>query len=63
MREKAAEKSEKIGMLDFSGDVFVIDPLTESKYQVEYKDLSPFGPYEITRELRFPGEWKSHFRP
>lgn len=55
-RETAAEESEKIVLLGFSGDVFMIDPQTEEKYQVEYKELSAFGPFEITRELRFPDE-------
>ena len=56
MRERAAEESEKIVLLGFSGEVNLIDPRTEEKIQVEYKELSAFGPFEITRELRFPDE-------
>ena len=56
MRDKAADQREKIIMMDFSGAVFAIDPRTEMKYQVEYKDLSPYGPFVITRDLRFPDE-------
>lgn len=55
-REKAAEENDKIVLLDFAGDVHLVDPETEKKYQVQFKELSAFGPYEITRELRFPDE-------
>jgi hypothetical protein len=56
IREQAAEEHKKIVMLGFYGGAFLVDPLTEEKIQVEYKELSAFGPFEITRELRFPGE-------
>ena len=55
-RQKAADESEMVVLLGFSGDVHLIDPLTEEEYPVQYKDLKAFGPFEITRELRFPGE-------
>ena len=55
-RETAAKEDEKLVLMDFSGNVFLIDPQTEKKSQVQYKELSPFGPFEITRELRFPNE-------
>ena len=55
-RQKAAEESEMVVLLDFTGSVHLIDPLTEKEYPVQYKDLMAYGPYEITRELRFPGE-------
>jgi hypothetical protein len=56
MRDKAVEASEKVILLDFLGDAYAIDPRTEDEYQVEYKELSAFGPFEIARELRFPDE-------
>lgn len=56
MRERAEDENENIVLLGFSGEVYLIDPRTEEKIQVEYKELSAFGPFEITRELRFPGE-------
>ena len=56
MRGKAGENDEKIVLLGFSGDTYLIDPETEQNYEVEYKELGAFGPYEITRELQFPDE-------
>lgn len=56
VRDNTAEESDQIVLLGFSGEVYLIDPLTEGKHQVEYKELSAFGPFEITRELRFPDE-------
>jgi hypothetical protein len=56
MRETAAEENEQIILLKFTGEVYSIDPGTEKEYQVEYKELSAFGPYEITRDLRFPDD-------
>ncbi len=55
-RENASEENEKVVLMDFSGDVYLIDPVTEEKYPVQYKELRAFGPFEITRELRFPDE-------
>ena len=55
-RETAAKEDENLVLMDFSGNVFLIDPQTEEKSQVQYKELSAFGPFEITRELRFPNE-------
>lgn len=56
VRTGARERNEQILLLDFSGDVYVIDPQAERINQVEYKDLPAFGPYQITRELQFPDE-------
>lgn len=56
IRETALEESDQVVLLGFSGDVHLIDPQTEENYQVKYKELSAFGPFEITRELRFPDE-------
>ena len=55
-RQKAAEESEMVVLVGFSGDVHLIDPRTEDQYPVQYKDLKAYGPFEITRELRFPEE-------
>lgn len=55
-RQKAAEENEMIVLLGFTGDVHLIDPLTEADNPVQYKDLTAYGPFEITRELRFPDE-------
>jgi hypothetical protein len=56
VRETAAEESDQIVLLGFSGDVHLIDPRTEKKYQVKYNELSAFGPFEVSRELRFPDD-------
>lgn len=56
MRDIAAEASEKVILLDFSGDAYAINPRTEEEYQVEYNELRAYGPFEIARELRFPDE-------
>jgi hypothetical protein len=56
VRAQAADKNEEIILLGFSGEVNSIDPGTQQLYQVEYKELAAFGPYEITRELQFPDE-------
>jgi len=55
-RENAADENEKVLLLDFTGDVYEVDPLTEKKYPVQYKDLSAYGPFEITRDLKFSDE-------
>ena len=48
-----------LGMVGFSGVPYLIDPETEQNYEVEYKELGAFGPFEITRELQFPDESQS----
>lgn len=55
-RYKAAKENEMIVLLGFAGDVRLIDPVTEEDNPVQYSDLRAYGPFEITRELRFPGE-------
>lgn len=55
-RENAAEDGNKVLLLDFAGDAYQVDPRTEKKYPVQYKDLRAFGPFEVTRDLKFPDE-------
>lgn len=56
VRAEAVDMNEEIILLGFSGEVYSIDPGTHEHYQVEYKDLAAFGPFEITRDLQFPDE-------
>jgi hypothetical protein len=56
VRQQAAVEGEAIILLDFSNRVNLIDPSTEQSRSVTYQDLEEYGPYTVTRELRFPDE-------
>jgi hypothetical protein len=58
LRDQAAEQNEEIILLGFSGEVYSFHPGTEQLFQVEYRELAAFGPFEITRDLQFPDERK-----
>ncbi|MCJ7734663.1 MAG: hypothetical protein MUP11_08940 [Anaerolineales bacterium] len=56
VREEAALKGDKIILLDFSDDVFLIDPKSEKLHRVDFDDLDSYGPFGIIKELVFPDE-------
>lgn len=55
-REEMAGANEPIILLDFEGDVYILDPDSELSRQVGYEDLDSFGPFSITNDLIFPDE-------
>ncbi|HDD55243.1 MAG TPA: hypothetical protein ENG59_03265 [Chloroflexi bacterium] len=59
LRAEASEKNEKIVLLGFSGNAYLVNPQTEQNYEVDYKELGAYGPFEISRELQFPAENRS----
>jgi hypothetical protein len=56
VRDAAAREGEGVVLLDFSGEVWVIDPVSEELTPVDYQDLEAFGPFAVAQELRFPDE-------
>lgn len=56
VREEADSRGELLAVLDFQGGVGLIDPVTERKSPVSYRDLEAFGPFAVARELPFPDE-------
>lgn len=56
IREENALSGDKIILLDFEGNVFLMDPDSEISHQVGYDDLESFGPFSITNDLLFPDE-------
>ena len=56
IREMTTISGDKITLLDFEGNVFLLDPESESSHQVGYDDLESFGPFSITKDLIFPDE-------
>ena len=56
IRQKTAKKHHRLVLLGFKGQAYWIEPLTEERHQAAYEDLDAFGPFTITRELRFPDE-------
>jgi len=57
LRDENALAGDKIILLDFEGNVFVIDPESEISFQLSYEDLESFGPFSITKDLIFPDEY------
>jgi len=56
LREENGLSGDKIILLDFQGNVFGLDPVSEISYQMSYQDLESFGPFSITKDLIFPDE-------
>lgn len=56
LREENTISGDKIILLDFGDNVFLLDPDSEVKSQVNYDDLDSFGPFIITKDLLFPDE-------
>lgn len=56
LRKENAISDDKIILLDFEDNVFLLDPDSEILYQVSYEDLESFGPFSITKDLIFPNE-------
>lgn len=56
LRDEFARSDDKIILLDFIGNVFLVDPDSEALQKVRYEDLESFGPFSITKDLIFPDE-------
>jgi hypothetical protein len=56
LRDEMADSGAKIIQLDFGGNVFSVDPVSEISTQLDFEELDSFGPFTITRELPFPDE-------
>jgi hypothetical protein len=56
IREENVVSGDKIIILDFEGNIFLLDPDSEISQQVSYDDLESFGPFNITNDLIFPDE-------
>ena len=56
IRVENAVSGDKIILLDFEGNVYLLDPDSEISHQVGYEDLESFGPFSITNDLIFPYE-------
>jgi len=56
VREESICSGDKIILLDFEDNVFLLDPDSEISRQVSYEDLESYGPFNITKDLIFPDE-------
>jgi len=56
MRGQVAEAGERLPFLDFTGRVFVVNPITEQVQEISYCDLESYGPFGIMKDLVFPDE-------
>lgn len=56
MRGQVAEAGESLPFLDFTGRVFVVNPITEQVREISYCDLESYGPFGIMKDLVFPDE-------
>jgi len=56
IRDENALSGDKIILLDFIGNVYIMDPESEISHQVGCEDLESFGPFSITKDLIFPDE-------
>lgn len=57
LRDENVLSGDKIILLDFEGNVFVLDPGSEISNRVSYEDLESYGPFRITKDLIFPDEF------
>jgi hypothetical protein len=56
MREETARREEFLVLLDFSGGLCLVDPVTEAVTEGSYQDLEAYGPFLAARDLVFPDE-------
>jgi hypothetical protein len=56
MRDLAAEDGDWLVVLDFTGEVFQVDPVREHVRKVTFQDLAAYGPFQVTKQLMFPNE-------
>ncbi len=56
LREENTVSGDKIILLDFGDNVFLLDPDSEAQSRVNYQDLDSYGPFIITKDLLFPDE-------
>ena len=56
MRGQVADAGENLTLLDFSGRVFRVNPISEQVREISYRDLENYGPFGIIKYLIFPDE-------
>jgi hypothetical protein len=56
MRGQVADAGENLTLLDFTGRVFRVNPISEQVREISYRDLENYGPFGITKDLIFPDE-------
>jgi hypothetical protein len=56
LRDQTAHAGEMFPILDFTGKVLLVDPVSEQYQVASYKELGSFGPFGIGKELIFPDE-------
>jgi hypothetical protein len=56
IRDVSAGKSMDLVVLGFSGELLMIDPVTEKVSEGNFPDLAKFGPFLAARDLKFPDE-------
>ena len=56
MREQAADAGEDLTLLDFAGQVLMVNPISEQVREISFRDLESYGPFGIIKELAFPDE-------
>ena len=56
MRGQVADAGENLTLLDFSGRVFRVNPISEQVREISYRDLENYGPFGIIKDLIFPDE-------
>jgi len=56
MRGQVADAGENLTLLDFTGRVFRVNPISEQVREISYRDLENYGPFGIIKDLVFPDE-------
>jgi len=56
MRGQVADAGENLTLLDFTGRVFRVNPISEQVREISYRDLENYGPFGIVKDLVFPDE-------
>ncbi len=56
LRNEMAVSGDKIILLDFVENIYIVDPESEISRQVDFDDLESYGPFSITKDLIFPDE-------
>jgi hypothetical protein len=56
MREVFTREDEDIVVMGFCGELFLVDPDTEGILKGDYDELKAYGPFQVTKEMKFPNE-------
>jgi hypothetical protein len=56
IRQEMAVSGDEIFLLDFTENIYIVDPESELYRQVDFEDLEAYGPFSITKDLIFPDE-------